>query len=115
MREVHGEWRAGGHLVQVGEALQAADARLANVQHLQVGVQGGREVERLVAGVEDAQLRAQRLPVYAHGVHRLEGMGPASPHRGRGAKGCTGRQVLASSVCMPLGLGAGRGHRRAGQ
>ena len=65
------------HLVQVLKILQAIDLGLADIGNLKVGVQGGCELERLVTGVEDAEVCAQLLSMQGDAVHCLEGIRPA--------------------------------------
>lgn len=49
------------HLVQVVQALQAANLGLADVQDLKIGVHCGCEIKGLIAGIDDAQICTERL------------------------------------------------------
>ena len=64
------------HLVKEGEALEPTDASLADVDYFKVAVQCSREVQWLIACVEDAHVCAQGFSMDAHGQHHLEGMRP---------------------------------------
>ena len=89
---------AASHLVQDLQPLEALDLGLADVQHLDVGVQGGREVKVGVTRVDDAEVSPQQLPVQSDGVDGLEGMWPEGAMQGFSIQqlaGCKGRSSAA--------------------
>ena len=86
VRELQHFFRLQGilrRLVRIAHALQAADARLAQLINRKIGVQGGREWKRLLARVVHGQVQFQRLRLDGHAQAQGEGAGPGGGDRFR--------------------------------